>query len=112
MQEGPPDTRDETADSAPDADLARAYQQRTAQLHEARTALADVVSTIKTELARRTEELDRMAADNRALREQVASLQHELELARADVRALQQMKVVRWTAWPRGVVYRLRARRG
>jgi hypothetical protein len=93
-------------------ELPRAYEQRTAQLYDARAALAEAVSTLRTELGRRNMERDHAIAESRALRERVDLLESELRGARADIAALQGMKVVRWTAWPRRVVYRIRARRG
>jgi chromosome segregation ATPase len=99
--------------ASPSADaLPQAYEQRTAQLYEARTALAEAVSTLRTELWRRNEECDHAIAENRALRERIDLLESELRNARADITALRGMKVVRWTAWPRLIVYRIRARRG
>ena len=46
------------------------------------------------------------------LRDRVRALESELAAARKLIAALQSMKVVRWTEWPRRIVYRLRARRG
>lgn len=104
---GPSEMRDPSADDA----LPRAYQERTAQLHDARTALAEAVSTLRAELVRRTEERDAATAENHALREQLSRLETALAAEQRDVRTLRQMKVVRWTAWPRRIVYRLRSRR-
>jgi hypothetical protein len=95
-----------------DRDLSRAYEQRTVQLYEARTTLAEAVSTLRAELGRRNEERDHAIAESRALRGRVDLLESELRNARGDIAALQGMKVVRWTAWPRRIVYRIRARRG
>ena len=68
---GPSGTRDPSVDDA----LPRAYQERTAQLHDARTALAEAVSTLRAELVRRTEERDAATAENHALREQLNRLE-------------------------------------
>jgi Glycosyl transferase family 2 len=114
---GPPEG---TADLLPGA-----YEQRTKQLHNARAALAEAVSTLRTELGQRREEVaalrderDRALLDNRAVREQsaalareaqelrprVETLEGELRDARELAAAMRNMKVVRWTAWPRRIV--------
>jgi hypothetical protein len=99
--------------------LAGAYEQRTKQLYDARAALAEAVSALTVELGQRREEStalrderDRALLDSRALREHAAALEGELRTARELAAALRNMKVVRWTTWPRRIVYRLRARRG
>jgi predicted RNase H-like nuclease (RuvC/YqgF family) len=116
------------------ADLAAgAYEQRTKQLYDARTALAEAVSALRTELAQRCEEVAALGAERdqarldhraecqrsaaldleaQALRTRVAALEAELLDARELVAAVRNLKVVRWTAWPRRWVYRWRARRG
>jgi tRNA (mo5U34)-methyltransferase len=45
------------------------------------------------------------------LRRRLAAIESQLSAARELIAVLQNMKVVRWTAWPRRLVYRLRARR-
>jgi tRNA (mo5U34)-methyltransferase len=45
------------------------------------------------------------------LQDRVDALESELAGARELIAALRNMKVVRWTEWPRRIVYRLRARR-
>jgi chromosome segregation ATPase len=143
-----------------------AYEQRTLQVHEARSALAEAVHTLRLELEDRhreaaalqqevaalrqeaarlrqdnrlahekaetlhkeshalgaevnwlreqrasiTEEKHRLTAENQALIERSAELERQLGEAREQVATLQNMKVVRWTVWPRRMVYRLRER--
>ena len=124
-----------TSDDEP-GPLADAYERRTTQLYEARGALAEAVVTLEAELKRRHEEAqglrselagcreyaDSLAADARKerghaeqyaseiheLRQEVARLEDELRIAQRAIAGLQGMKVVRWTAWPRRLVYRLR----
>jgi hypothetical protein len=97
--------------------LASAYEQRTNQLHEARGALAEAVSVLTADLNQRRHELDRALRENRDLREraealdtEVQSLRQHLVAAREQTAAVRNMKVVRWTVWPRRLVYRVRAR--
>jgi predicted RNase H-like nuclease (RuvC/YqgF family) len=111
--------------------LTAAYEQRTTQLHEARGALAEAVSVLKVELDQRREESKglREHADNLAaeadkqrhyaesftaeiqqLRKDVARLEAELQATRELLASVRNMRVVRWTVWPRRIVYRLRAR--
>jgi hypothetical protein len=104
--------------------LAAAYEERTIQLHEARGALADAVASIRLELDERRDESGGLREDNRLLREDNGLLREdnralrehaarlEVELAETDelLATVRSMKVVRWTAWPRRVVYRLRGR--
>jgi uncharacterized coiled-coil DUF342 family protein len=113
------------------APLAEAYERRSTQLYEARAALAEAVASLRTELKRRHEEVHalrtelaalreeaakqrdhavRFMSENNALRGDVARLEDELRRAQQVISAFQGMKVVRWTAWPRSVVYRLRER--
>jgi chromosome segregation ATPase len=113
--------------------LAGAYEQRTTHLHDARTALAEAVSALRTELAQRREEVaslgaerDQARLDHRAehersealdrerheLRRRVAALEAELADTRERLTAVRNLKVVRWSAWPRRAVYRWRDRRG
>jgi hypothetical protein len=107
-----------------------AYAERSAQLYETRVALADAVQTLTDELqARRAEaaafraETAAIREDQRALYEQAAAhaalieglrdrnaeLEAELDLLRARLGSLQQMRVVRWTVLPRRVLRRLRS---
>jgi hypothetical protein len=123
-------------DGAPPATadlLAQAYEQRTKHLHDARAALAEAVSALRTELGHRRQEIaalggarDQAVRDLRAerersealdreaqaLRTRIAALEAELRDARELVTAVRNLKVMRWTAWPRRSVYRWRARRG
>jgi predicted RNase H-like nuclease (RuvC/YqgF family) len=113
--------------------LVTAYEQRTNQLREARGALAEAVSALTAELDRRRaetaalqDERDRAQLEQRAERERAEALAGELEArslreaeleaelreSRKQVAVLANMKVVRFTVWPRRIVYRLRARRG
>ena len=105
------------SDTAGDS-LSAAHEQRTKELYDARGALAEAVSTLTAELNHCREERDRVLEENRGLREHTEALRAEIEklehgLAAANQRtaAVSNLKVVRWTAWPRAVVYRMRARR-
>jgi peptidoglycan hydrolase CwlO-like protein len=112
--------------------LVTAYEQRTNQLREARGALAEAVSALTAELDRRRaetaalrDERDRAQLEQRAERERAEALAGELEArslresaleaelreSREQVAVLRHMKVVRFTVWPRRIVYRLRTRR-
>ena len=106
--------------------LERAYTERTQQLHDARGAVAEAVSTLRVELNRHREEAaalraerDQAVADNQAVRHEVEAqrnrvgvLEDELRDSRELIAVLQNMKVMRWSAPVRRIVYRLRARRG
>jgi regulator of replication initiation timing len=115
-----------------DQALATAFEQRTRQLYEARSALAEAVSTLRTELGARREEigalrgeLERVVGENAALRahlqasaveaedlrQRVRAFEQELHRVHGQLAEVRQMKVLRWTAGPRRLVYRLRARR-
>jgi predicted nuclease with TOPRIM domain len=50
--------------------LREAYERRTDQLHEARSALAEAVAALTAELRDRREEAEAIRNDNRALHEQ------------------------------------------
>jgi uncharacterized coiled-coil DUF342 family protein len=123
---------DDRTDSVQQSALSAAYAERTKQLHDARGAIAEAVSTLRAELGHRREELaavrqeaatlrderDRAVTDNRALRQEVeaqrrriAELEEGLEQTTELVAVLQNMKVVRWSGPLRRFVYRLRARR-
>lgn len=98
--------------------LSAAYEQRTKELYDARGALAEAVSTLTAELNHCHQERERLLEENQGLRENAKALQAKIDkldgsLAVADQRtaAVQNLKVVRWTAWPRAVVYRMRTRR-
>jgi hypothetical protein len=98
--------------------LARAYRQRTKQLHETRSALAEAVSALAEEREARRDEAGALRAENQALCDQIGALAADSRQLREsttaledDVRSVRDLKVVRWTAWPRRLVYRLRARR-
>jgi predicted RNase H-like nuclease (RuvC/YqgF family) len=112
--------------------LAIAYERRTTQLYEARGALAEAVSALTVELARREDQsaalretreyadsleaeadkqrrhAERFAAETQDLREHVAKLQAELRAHQELIVTLQSMKAVRWTVWPRRLAYRAR----
>lgn len=88
--------------------MARAYDQRTKQVYDARRALGEAVTGLRTELTHRREEVaalrderDRAVADNRALRESRAALELEFLAAREELSVLRNMKVVRWAEIPR-----------
>lgn len=53
---------------------------------------------------------ERLTAENVSLRAQVARLEHEVAELRAALGVVQNTKAVRWTVWPRRIVYRLRGR--
>ena len=95
------------------------HEKRTGQQHEARGAPTEVVSTVTAELNRRRDERDEALRQNRDLREhgealdaEVQTLRQALQVAHEQAAALRNMKVVRWTAWPRRLIYSMRARRG
>jgi chromosome segregation ATPase len=98
--------------------LSAAYEQRTKELYGARGALAEAVATLTAELSFGREERKRMLEENRGLREHIKALEAEIEklehgLAAANQRtdAVLNLKVVRWTAGPRSVIYRMRTGR-
>lgn len=100
-----------------DSPLAVAYEQRTRQLRDARAALAEAVSALTDELTQRREEVRGLRQHEVALSAEIqkaldysSHLQEELRRTSELVATLQNMKVVRWTARPRRIVYRLRAR--
>jgi predicted RNase H-like nuclease (RuvC/YqgF family) len=100
-------------------ELAAAFAQRTKQLYEARGVLGDALAAL-------TEQLNEQRRETVMLREQVAALRDSLERAQLDNRKLEaelrdvldlvntmrNMKLMRWTARPRRLFYRARARRG
>jgi hypothetical protein len=77
--------------------LATAYDERNAQLYEARAGLAEAVAALTVELRELRERAQQQA-------EAIAALEALVELQR-------NMKVVRWTRWPRQFVDGLRDRR-
>ena len=101
-----------------------AYEQRTKQLHDARGALDVAALTVeldqrREETARLRNECEHVRVENQALHASTKALTEALEQARergaaseARASALQNMKVVRWTAPIRRTVHRLRDRRG
>jgi chromosome segregation ATPase len=119
------------------AALVRAYEERGVQLHDARGALAEAVAALTVDLdhlrnesATLLDERDRAVVENRALREraeradagvaalgvqiealaaQVRELEAALGIARSRAFVLEEMKVVRYTAWPRRLILRLRS---
>jgi predicted nuclease with TOPRIM domain len=98
--------------------LSAAYEVRTKELYDARGALAEAVSTLTAELSHCRQERERLLEENHGLREHAKALQGEIDkldqgLAVANQRtaAVQNLKIVRWTAWPRAIVYRMRTRR-
>ena len=106
-------------DTVPSGAVATAYEQRTKQLHEARGALAEAVSALTAELNHARSERDRAQSEVAGLRDHVSALdaeiekqRHALEVVHEQMAVIRNMKVVRWTAWPRRLVYRQRARRG
>jgi RNA polymerase-interacting CarD/CdnL/TRCF family regulator len=107
----PASSPSETSEHAGKDPMAKAYEQRNMQLNDARIALAEVVSALTAELTSRTQERDQGLQENRALRDQIAVLEHELRAAHGDIAALRGMKIVRWTARPRHLVHRIRTRR-
>ena len=102
-------------DDAKNSERARsldaAYEERTKQLHEARGALAEAVAALTVELGQRRAEAAALHEDNEALRNEVEARGERMAALEQVVASFQKMKVVRWSAPVRGIVYRLRARR-
>ena len=110
----------------PAEQLRLAHHRQTQQLYEARGALAEAVAALTVELEQRRDEIattaaerDRVLLENEALkadsqriRDHTIALQREVELSHARIAAMQNMKVMRWTAGVRRLVYRLRKRLG
>jgi chromosome segregation ATPase len=104
--------------------LAKAYEERTSQLHDARAALAEAVSTLRRELEQRRMEVDALRAeiaalrderdravrDNGALRREVEVQRDALEETSRLLSEFQSMKVVRWSKPLRGLAYLIRDR--
>lgn len=99
MEEGRPQPHPDPKDT-----LMVAYDQRVLQLYDARAALAGAVATL-------TGELEQAHAEIRRLRELEEILRRHIAVVEAELATVRDMKVVRWTKWPRTFVYRLRARR-
>jgi uncharacterized coiled-coil DUF342 family protein len=95
----------------PEVGLAAAYAERTKQVHEARAALAEGVAALTVELDERRGEVNQLRGEVQALRLERDALREEVTALKRVIRTLQNMKVVRWTAPLRSVVYRTRARR-
>jgi predicted nuclease with TOPRIM domain len=111
------DMEDQQSETAADP-LAAAYEHRTKELYGVRGALAEAVSMLTAELSFGREERKRLLEENQGLREHTKALEAEIEklehgLAAANQRteAVLNLKVVRWTAWPRAVIHRTRTRR-
>lgn len=92
-------------------DLARAYEARSRQLRDAHITIAEAVSTLSAELTERSAEVRTLRDEVSSLRGQLESLSKHHETLEAELRLAQNMKVVRWTAPLRRVVYRWRERR-
>ena len=88
-----------------------AYDQRVLQLYDARAALSGAVAALTLELSRIREEHDQARAQIRHLGEQEEILRRHIAVIEAELAAFRGMKVVRWTRWPRALVYRFRAMR-
>jgi hypothetical protein len=104
------------------------------QVHEARSALGEAVHTMRLELAARREECEALRIENQGLRDNVETLgaevawqreerarliaetehvgrmDQELAEARSLIATFQNMKAVRWSAWPRRLRDRWRRR--
>jgi chromosome segregation ATPase len=110
-----------------DDPTAAAYEERTLQLHEARAALGEAVHTLRLELAQarqenvalrqQLEDLQQrhtalhdewkaLGAEVEWLRKQRTSLMAETARLEQEVHALKNMRVVRWSAWPRRILHR------
>jgi hypothetical protein len=87
-----------------------AHEERTRQLYDARAALSEAVSALTLELSRLREEHDEARAEIQALRDKQGAQEQHSAALEAELAVMRNMKVVRWTRWPRTVVYRLRAR--
>ena len=107
---------------AEDDRLGRAYEERSAQLYDARAALAEAVSTVTAELNRCREERDRALAEVQGLREHTRALEDEVDkqqrhaadmdraarAAQARLATLERVGLVRWIVRARTIVDRLR----
>jgi chromosome segregation ATPase len=90
--------------------LAAAYQARNRQLREAHLTLAEAVSALTDDLTDRRDEVRTLRHDVSSLREQLESLAKHHAALEGQLTAAYNMKVVRWTAPLRRVVYRWRDR--
>jgi ABC-type transporter Mla subunit MlaD len=88
-----------------------AYEERNQQLYDARGALAEAVAELTTELHHRRGEVAQLTAQLEAVSRNAAKLENALRESSELITVLRNMKVVRWTAWPRRLVYRLQSRR-
>jgi hypothetical protein len=111
-------TERETPDVDRESTLAAAYEARNKQLHETRAALAEAVSTLRTELDHRRaeaaalrDERDRAINDNRRAQQLIAEQERALKEMASVLAQFQNMKVVRWSRPLRRRVYRIRQRR-
>lgn len=104
-----PEFRDRTPEPSQDA-LASAYEHRTFQLHEARAALGEAVHTLRLELSERHREIAALRERNASLDADVERLRGQLAELERQLGEVRNMKLVRWTVWPRRMVYRLRDR--
>ncbi len=95
----------------PDSPMAMAYEERTKQLYDARAALSGAVSALTAELVDARRILDGLREQERLLREHIEMLVQRIGTLEGELAVMRNMKVVRWTARPRKIVYRLRARR-
>ncbi len=100
--------------------LAAAYQERDLQLREARAALGEAVHTLRLELAQERrenaalqekhnvlhDEWKALGAEVEWLRDQRAVLTAEVERLEQELRAVKNMRVVRWSARPRRIFRR------
>jgi chromosome segregation ATPase len=100
------------SESEPPHNLAAAYQARNQQLREAHLTLAEAVSALTADLTDRRDEVRTLRNDVASLRGQLENLEKHHAALEAELRLAQNMKVVRWTAPLRRVVYRWRDQRG
>ncbi len=79
-------------------------------LRERYVALDKEWKELGAEVKWQRDERARLIAESEQLREHVERLEHQLAEARELSMTYRNMKVVRWTAWPRRAVHRLRGR--
>src|SRR5947209_7960147 len=103
MEEGPSQPHSDPQDT-----LIVAYDQRVLELYDARAALSGAVAALTLELSRIHAEHEHARTQ---IREQEEIFRRHIAVIEAELAAVRGMKVVRWTKWPRALVYRLRARR-
>ena len=102
----------------PDEPLRRAYEERSRDLLDARTGLAEAVAALTAELRARRDEIASVLGENDALRglaerseREAAAQQQRAEAAEAALAAVRGMRIVRYSAPARRLVYRLRSLR-